>query len=56
MADRLIELQQEIEDQRCLVEELTECGDLEDRLDAALELERLEAEFLQEKLRETGGC
>lgn len=55
MADRLIELQREIEDQLCTIDELAECGDLEDRLDAALELERLEAEFLQEKLRETGG-
>lgn len=53
--DRLIELLNEIAEAEAELEELNECGDLEDRLEAAQRLEDLKAEHLREKMRETGG-
>lgn len=55
MIDHLLELKQAIEDQKALIEELEECGELEERLEAALELDRLEGEFFRQKMIETGG-
>lgn len=53
--DRLIELLEEIDDAECELEEINECGDLEDRLEAALRLEDLKAEHFRLKMEETGG-
>lgn len=53
--DRLIELLSEIEEAKCELEEINECGDLEERLEAAQRVEDLEAQHLREKMRETGG-
>lgn len=53
--DRLVELLNEIADAECELEEANECGNLEDRLEAAQRLEDFKAEYLRESLRETGG-
>lgn len=52
--DRLIELLREIDDAKLELEELNECGDLEDRLEAAQRLEDLKIEHFRESMRETG--
>lgn len=55
MNDDLIELQNEINDAKAELEELNECGDLEDRLEAAFHLEELESKFFRETMLQTGG-
>jgi hypothetical protein len=55
MNDRLIELINEIQDCRCELEELDECGDLEGRMERALKLADLEQEHFKLKMIETGG-
>ena len=55
MNDMLIELINEIQDCKCELEELNECGDLEDRMECALKLADLEQEHFKLKMRETGG-
>jgi len=53
--DRLIQLLNEIKEAEAELEELEECGDLEDRLEAAMRLEDLKAEHFRQKMIETGG-
>lgn len=53
--DRLVELVNEIQDCRCELEELDECGDLEERMGCALRLADLEHEHFRLKMIETGG-
>ena len=53
-ADRLLELLSEIDDAKCELEELNECGTLEERLECALRIEELEAEHFRQKMIETG--
>ena len=55
MTDRVLELLDEIADLECALEEANECGDLEDRLSLAQELEDKRAEHLRLTLIETGG-
>ncbi len=53
--DRLIELLNEIAEAEAELEELNECGDLEERLEAALRLDDLKAKHFRETMIETGG-
>lgn len=55
MNDRVIELINEIQDCRCELEELNECGDLEDIMECQLRLEDLEREHFKLTMAETGG-
>jgi hypothetical protein len=52
--DRWIELLREISEAQCELEELNECGDLEERLEAAQRLQDLENERFRLSMRETG--
>lgn len=47
-------LESELEDAQCELEELNECGDLEDRLEASMRVADLEAKLFRERLKETG--
>lgn len=42
------ELQNKITDLECELEEMNECGDLEDRMECAMKLERLKAMVREE--------
>lgn len=53
--DRVLELLQEIDDAECELEELNECGDLEERLEAAQKVEDLKREHFRLTIEETGG-
>ena len=53
--DRLIELLEEISDAETYLEEITESGDLEERLEAALNLEDLKAQHLKACEKEPSG-
>ena len=53
--DKLIDLLNEIADAEVELEELNECGDLEERFEAAERLEDLKAEHFRQKMLETGG-
>ena len=52
--DKVLDLLHEIEDAEVRFEELEECGDLEERLEAAQELEDVRAEHFRECGRENG--
>jgi hypothetical protein len=55
MIDQIEILQQELDSARCELEELSECGDLEDRLDAAQRVSDLERAIESHRFEETGG-
>lgn len=54
MTDRLLDLINQIQDCETELEELEECGCLEERMDCALRLEELKATHFKAKMEETG--
>lgn len=52
--DKLLDLLHEIEAAEVELEELEECGDLEERLEAAQRLEDLRAEHFKQSCRDMG--
>jgi len=53
--DNLIDLFNQIADAQCTLDELNECGTLEDRLKASEKLSELEERHLKASMAETGG-
>jgi len=53
--DKLIELMNEISDAECELEELNECGTLEERLEIAQKIEELKISYFKQTMIETGG-
>jgi hypothetical protein len=54
MIDQIEAIQKELDDARAGLEELNECGDLEDRLDAAERVANLERALEARRFEETG--
>lgn len=54
MTDRLLELISEIQDCEAELEELNECGDLEDRMECLIRLETLQAAHFKALMIEGG--
>lgn len=52
--DKILDLISEIQDLEAELEEINECGDLEDRLDLAMRLEEKKAEHLKAVMVEGG--
>ena len=51
--DKLIDLLNAIDDAKCELEELNECGTLEERLEVSLRIEELKAQHFRAKMAET---